>query len=74
MKQYNYMTFKSVSYAMKAEAALKKYDIQYKIIPVPRSISSSCGLCVRFYGDDIDRLRSIIANNSLIYENIYMEA
>ncbi len=74
MKQYNYMTFKSVSYAMKVESALKKYDIQYKIIPVPRSISSSCGLCIRFFGDDIDRLKSIIEDNSLIYEKIYMEA
>lgn len=74
MKQYNYMTFKSVSYAMKAEAALKKCDIQYKIIPVPRSISSSCGLCVRFYSDDIDRLKSIISNDSLVYEKIYNEA
>lgn len=68
------MTFKSVSYAMKAEAALKKYDIQYKIIPVPRSISSSCGLCVRFYSDDIDKLKLIISNDSLAYENIYNEA
>ncbi len=74
MKQYNYMTFKSVSYAMKVESALRKYDIQYKIIPVPRSISSSCGLCIRFFGDDIDRLKSIIEDNSLIYEKIYMEA
>lgn len=74
MSQYNYMTFKSVSYAMKVEAALKKYDIQYKIIPVPRSISSSCGLCVRFYKDDMDTLKSIIEKNSLVYENVYMEA
>lgn len=72
MKRYNYMTFKSVSYAMKVESALKKYDIQYKIIPVPRSISSSCGLCIRFYEDDIDRFKSVIADNSLIYDKIYM--
>ncbi|MDW5299759.1 MAG: DUF3343 domain-containing protein, partial [Sedimentibacter sp.] len=65
--------FKSVSYAMKVEAALKNYNIQYKIIPVPRSISSSCGLCIRFFKEDIDNLKTIIANNSLIYDNIYMD-
>lgn len=74
MNQYNYMTFKSVSYAMKVEAALKKNDIQYKVIPVPRSISSSCGLCVRFFKDDMDILKSIIEKNSLVYEKIYVEA
>ncbi len=74
MEQYNYMTFKSVSYAMKVEAALKKHDIKYKIIPVPRSISSSCGLCIRFYENDLQKLETIIESSSLIYENIYMEA
>ncbi|MGD9567620.1 MAG: DUF3343 domain-containing protein [Sedimentibacter sp.] len=74
MNQYNYMTFKSVSYAMKVEAALKKYNVQYKIIPVPRSISSSCGLCVRFYREDLKALESIIAQNSLVYDKIYNEA
>lgn len=73
MDKYNYMTFKSVSYAMKVEAALKKCNIQYKIIPVPRSISSSCGLCVRFFKDDMDTLKTIIEKNSLDYENIYKE-
>jgi len=68
------MTFKSVSYAMKMEACLKKYNIQYKVIPVPRSISSSCGLCVRFYKDDMDKLKSIAEKNSLVYEKIYLEA
>lgn len=74
MDQFNYMTFKSVSYAMKVEAALKKHNIQFKMIPVPRSISSSCGLCIRFFKDDIEKLKLIIENNSLVFENIYMEA
>lgn len=74
MDQYNYMTFKSVSYAMKVEAALKKHNIKFKIIPVPRSISSSCGLCVRFCKEDLELLKTIIASDSLVYEHIYQEA
>lgn len=71
--EFNYMTFKSVSYAMKVETALKKYDFSYKIIPVPRSISSSCGLCIRFYKEDMEKLITIINNNNLQYENIYTD-
>lgn len=65
------MTFKSVSYAMKVETALKKQNVKYKIIPVPRSISSSCGLCVRFCDEDLDTIKRVITDNSLVYENIF---
>lgn len=71
--EFNYMTFKSVSYAMKAEAVLKKHAFNYKIIPVPRSISSSCGLCIRFYKEDMKKLTTIINNDNLQYENIYTD-
>jgi len=40
--------FHSVSYALKAEKILKSKNISYKLIPVPRHISSDCGFCVRF--------------------------
>ncbi|MFA9423792.1 MAG: DUF3343 domain-containing protein [Sedimentibacter sp.] len=73
MDQYNYMTFKSVSYAMKVETVLKSCNFKFRIIPVPRSISSSCGLCVKFHKKDMDDLKSIIINNSLVYDNIHMD-
>lgn len=73
MNQYNYMTFKSVSYAMKVETALKKCGVNFKIIPVPRSISSSCGLCVRFHKEDMEKFKEIIEKNSLVYDNIYLD-
>ncbi|WP_312832932.1 DUF3343 domain-containing protein [Sedimentibacter saalensis] len=73
MNQYNYMTFKSVSYAMKVETTLKKCGVNFKIIPVPRSISSSCGLCVRFQKEDMEKFKEIIEKNSLVYDNIYLD-
>ncbi len=73
MNQYGYMTFKSVSFAMKFEAAIKNCNIKTKIIPVPRSISSSCGLCLRFNLEDTDRLKSFAVNNNLEYDKVYSE-
>ena len=69
--KYGYITFKSVSYAMKFETALKNYDIKIKIIPVPRSISSSCGLCVRFDLNDMDKILFIIDKDNLEYARIH---
>lgn len=74
MDQYNYMTFKSVSYAMKVEAVLKENAVDYKVIPVPRTISSGCGLCIRFLKKDSEKIQGIIRENNLSYEKIYLEA
>lgn len=43
--------FKSVSYALMAEKVLKTDNIPFKLIPVPREISSECGVCLRFSAD-----------------------
>ena len=57
--------FDSVSHAMKAEKILKAEGIQHKIIPVPRSISADCGVCIRFLPEHrqiiVDILGSAVA-------------
>jgi len=45
---YRVALFDSVSHVMKAEKILKEANIPYKIIPVPKHISTDCGVCVRF--------------------------
>ncbi len=45
---YAVALFESVSHAMRAEKLLEKAGIPCKLIPVPRHISSDCGVCLRF--------------------------
>lgn len=45
---YYVMLFKAVSYALKAEKILKAEQVPHKLIPVPKQISSDCGICLRF--------------------------
>jgi len=50
MKQrepYLVILFDSTSAALLAEKFLKEGALTYKIIPVPRHISSDCGVCIR---------------------------
>jgi len=49
MKEQRYVVFlfPSVNYALKAEKILKAAGIVHKLIPVPRHISSDCGVCLR---------------------------
>ncbi len=46
--KYSVALFENVSSVLKAEKKLKKANSDFKIIPVPKSISSECGLCIRF--------------------------
>ena len=50
-KIYRVALFASVSHVIKAEKILKEADIPYKIIPVPKTISSDCGVCLRFLAE-----------------------
>lgn len=44
---YTVFLFPSVSHVLKAEKILKARGIPHKLIPVPRHISSDCGVCLR---------------------------
>ena len=39
--------FPSVHFALRAEKLMKEKRIPHKLIPVPRYLSSDCGVCLR---------------------------
>ncbi len=41
--------FESVSHALRAEKLFKAAGVFCKLIPVPRHLSSDCGVCLRFH-------------------------
>lgn len=57
---YLVVLFETVSYVMKAEKLLKEAGVPHKIIPVPRNISSDCGVCIRFLPQDKERVAEIL--------------
>jgi hypothetical protein len=53
--------FYSTSGALMAEKLFKREGIPHKIIPVPRHISSDCGVCLRFSPTERERAENILA-------------
>jgi len=47
-EEYHVILFDSVHHALRSEKILKELGIPHKLIPVPRHISSDCGVCLRF--------------------------
>ena len=50
------LLFDSTSEALLAEKLFKSAGISHKIIPVPRHLSSDCGVCIRFSATDKERV------------------
>ena len=65
---YYVMLFKAVSYALKAEKILNTEGLPHKLIPVPRQISSDCGVCLRFESALQDDIRAALAGKVEIEE------
>ena len=57
---YNVILFKSVSYALKAEKILKNEKLPHTLIPVPKHISSDCGVCLRIQVDARDKIMAAL--------------
>ena len=57
---YSVVLFDSTSAAIRAEKLTKEAGLRVKLVPVPRHLSSDCGVCLRFESADTDILRSIL--------------
>ena len=67
-------------HAFAIEKALKKRGISCRLTPIPRKVSSDCGICVRFAPENLETVRlftetlpfeiqGIISDNGLDPEN-----
>ena len=66
--QYHVALFKSVSHVMYAERILKEAHVPHKIIPVPRTISSDCGVCIRFLPEHGELVENTLTGKVEAYE------
>ncbi len=57
-----YVIFESIHYVMKAEKALKKENIEFELRPNPAELISSCGLCISFKEDILQKVLSIFCS------------
>lgn len=62
------LLFDSVSQVLLAEKVLKQAALAHKVIPVPRQISSDCGVCIRFDPAERDRVVEALAGKVEVRE------
>ena len=58
-------TFKTTSAALMFERTCRSSGIQARIAPVPRSLSSSCGLACEYPCEDLEKVKDIAASKKI---------
>lgn len=59
---YSVILFLSANHAVRAESVLLKKGLHCKMIPIPRNISSDCGVGVRIYTVDKENVVKTLSN------------
>jgi hypothetical protein len=70
MSRYSAILFRSSSHSLWAARHLKRAGIERRMIPIPRSVSSDCGYCVRILSGDADRARDVLAGAGIEHAGI----
>jgi hypothetical protein len=47
---------------MKAERILKNEGVRFALMPVPRQLSSDCGLSIKYVGDEYDSVKDVLVD------------
>ena len=61
----------STSFALRVEKMLQEINIETKLVPVPRHLSSDCGVCVRFPIEYKARVHTLLDSQHLDYEGVF---
>jgi hypothetical protein len=51
-----FILFHTIHDVLRAEKILKTRGIPHELVPIPRNLSSDCGMCIRL-DDDLERVR-----------------
>ena len=66
VKENDYIAiFHSIHRVLKAEKLLKQAEVDFLLIPVPRQLTSDCGLALRFSPDVREKLLEVLAGLDL---------
>ncbi|MBM3187496.1 MAG: DUF3343 domain-containing protein [Chloroflexi bacterium] len=67
---YAVILLQSTSHALRGESLLNKAGIGCKLIPVPRHLSSDCGVCLRIAAQDRQAALQALAEAQLAPEAV----
>ncbi len=71
MDDYGVVLFNTISAAMRSEKVLLKEQLDIKLIPTPRGLSSDCGVAMRFDWNQAENVRILLDEAGVEIEGIH---
>ena len=67
--EYGVVLVDSTSHALRIEKLLGMVGLPCKLIPVPRHLSSDCGVCVRIMKSDSEKTHALLNENKIVFQS-----
>ncbi len=61
----SYITFPALTQVLKAEKCLADSGIQFSVVPIPRDISSDCGVCIMCPPDCLEKVLHLLGEKKI---------
>ena len=68
---FAYILADSTSHAIRIEKCINQLQIECKLVPVPRQLSSDCGMCVRINRKDRQAVRDYLSREKILFVSIH---
>ena len=68
--EYAVILVDSTSHALRIEKLLVNRGLTCKLIPVPRHLSSDCGVCVRILNQELEEVKALLTEHQIINQAI----
>lgn len=62
--------FHGSHWAIRAETYARKAGFTVKLIPIPREMSSDCGVCLRHLAEDTEKLLELFSSQGIVFDRI----
>jgi len=66
-----YLVFYSTHHLLRAEKALRGANLVCRLVPIPRQITSDCGMAVSFAEEDLERVQILLDRLGVAHSGIY---
>jgi hypothetical protein len=66
------LIFRGTHQVMSAEKNLKRAGVPMRLIPVPRRLTSDCGLAIRISHPDRDLARKVLSRSRIIPRSVHI--
>jgi len=68
------LTFSTVHSALNAENILKELHLKHQVMPVPRAITTECGLCISIAAEDFYKVQALLDARAVNILAVYERA